>query len=217
MSETHLPTTEPAVTGDIVARAARYYRMTRYLIIAMLLGWGGWSIWDGFFKWPADSAKYDLINSDMIAAEKAGNQARKNELAEELKNYKKHTDLDIFLNKLFGVAFPPLALFMLWWTLHNSRGEIRLSGDTLTVPGHPPVTLDQLTELDRKLWDRKGIAWVNYQTADGKEGEFKLDDFVYERKPIDQIYDRILARFEPAGASGGDGDAGDGEAGDAAA
>jgi hypothetical protein len=207
MSETQTPAVENIVTGDIIARAAKYYRMTRYLIVAMLLGWGGWSIYDGFIKWPAESAKADLISADMIAAEKAGNFQRKAELAEELKKYSKHSDLDILLNKLFGVAFPPLALFMLWWTLHNSRGEIRLSGETLTVPGHPAVTLDQMTELETKLWDRKGIAWVKYQTPAGEEGEIKLDDFVYERTPIDQIYDRIKAKFQSGGEKAEDGEA----------
>ncbi len=197
MSETEAqPQITNVPTGDIVARAATYYRMTRFLIVAMLMGWGLWSVRDGFFKWPQEAAKHDLLFADMTAAEKKGDIQRKAELAEELKKVTKHSDLDILLNKIFGVVFPPLALFMLWYSLNNSRGEIRLAGDTLSVPGHPPVSLDQLTELDRKLWDRKGIARIKYQTPDGKDGEIKLDDFVYERKAIDQIYDRILAKFD---------------------
>jgi hypothetical protein len=208
-------TADAPPAADIVARAATYYRMTRYLIVAMLLGWGVWSIYDGFYKWPRDNRRYDEIASKMAEAQKAGRGDEQSKLAAELKNYKKHTDLDVNLNRLFGIVFPPLGIAMLAWSLYNSRGEIRLTtGDVLHAPGHPPVPLDNLSELERKLWDRKGIAFVKYEVPGSPPAQIRLDDFVYERKPIDAIYDRIVAKFEPPGptaeanATSGDGLAG---------
>jgi hypothetical protein len=56
------------------------------------------------------------------------------------------------------------------------------------------VNFDQIRRLDKKLWDRKGIAYVDYEVDGASElRRFRLDDFVYERKPTDQIYDRINA------------------------
>lgn len=77
----------------------------------------------------------------------------------------------------------------------------RVSADTLYVPGHPPIAISEITEIDNTLWERKGIAHVKYMTAAGKSGTFKLDDFVYERKPIDAIYDRIMAYHQPTAAT----------------
>jgi hypothetical protein len=82
-------------------------------------------------------------------------------------------------------------------TLHVSRGTYRLTGDTLEVPGHPPVRLGEITEIDSSKWDRKGIAYLRYQTAGRASGRMTLDDFVYEREPTDQIYDRAVAALNP--------------------
>ena len=41
------------------------------------------------------------------------------------------------------------------------------------------------------MWDRKGIAWIKYKTADGQTGEMRLDDFLYDRPPTDAIYERV--------------------------
>jgi hypothetical protein len=73
----------------------------------------------------------------------------------------------------------------------NSRGSIRLKEETLFVPGHKPVPLPMVESLDKRKWERKGIAWVNYRTENGKQGKLKLDDFVYEREPVDEIFKRI--------------------------
>ncbi|MGH7214109.1 MAG: hypothetical protein ACREIT_05040 [Tepidisphaeraceae bacterium] len=163
-------------THDIVARASREYRLKRYLMIALLVGWGLWSIYDGFHSWPA--MKRD--------AEAKGQKPP-------------HNDMSILFNKVLGVALPPLGLFMLGWALYHSRGEYRLTpDDTLHVPGHPPVPLSGTTELDKKLWDRKGIAFVNYELPDGKKGRLRLDDFIYERKPTDEIFNRIEQQLAPA-------------------
>ena len=76
--------------------------------------------------------------------------------------------------------------------LYISRGTIRLDGsDTLHAPGHPAVPVSTITEINDDLWERKGISYISYEGAEGTAGEIKLDDFVYERKPIDQIHDRL--------------------------
>ena len=89
------------------------------------------------------------------------------------------------------------------WSLYASRGEIVLGEDDhLAVPGHPPVPLGNVTAVDRGRWDRKGIALVDYTLDDGTPGTLRLDDFIYQRAPIDAIFDRVLAAVEtPAAAA----------------
>jgi hypothetical protein len=61
------------------------------------------------------------------------------------------------------------------------------------------VPLDAITELDKRLWDRKGIAMVSYELpGGGGSGTLKLDDFIYEREPTDEIYKRIEDYVAPS-------------------
>jgi hypothetical protein len=178
---------EPETLGPVVAKAGRYYRMARVLMTLLLLGYGAWSIYDGFVSWP----NWPITHPE-----------------EEPK-----TRMDILLNKVLGVVLPPLGLGVLFWAFYNSRGEYRLENGILHAPGHPAVPLEKIHSVDRELWDRKGIAYVVYDLTEaptqarGKagapvayrgvskaaRGTLKLDDFVYDRAPVDQIFKAIEA------------------------
>jgi len=177
MSTEAPPTNTPAPAppgGDIVARAGTYYRNTRYFLTIALVAFGLWYLRDGFFAWPA-------ANEKAIEQEKLEGKDPK----------PLHSDMDVFFNKVLGIILPPGALLLLGWAIYSSRGEIRLSNDVLTVPGHPSVPLLSIEAIDKQKWDRKGIALVSYRLDSGKFGKIKLDDFVYDRPPIDQIFERI--------------------------
>ena len=154
--------------GEVVARAATYYRVTRYIMVVVLFGYGIWSIRDGFFRYPRENAEAKAAGKDVLP----------------------HAALDVPFNQVIGVLLPPLSIFMLIYSLRRSRGEIRFDGQTLNAPGHPPVPLDAITAVDQRLWDRKGIAYVDYELPDRK-GRITLDDFIYERGPIDEMHKRI--------------------------
>jgi hypothetical protein len=162
---------KPLSQGPIVARYGQYYRNTRYLMFVLFMGFGIYCIYDGFYKYP-------LENDTAI---KRGQRPP-------------HGEYDAPLNKVLGCLLPPLAVFVLVRALHNSRGEVRLDGETLSIPGHPPIGLSAIRKIDKGLWDRKGIAYIEYESGEPPvRGTFKLDDFVYDRPPIDAIMERIDA------------------------
>ena len=97
-----------------------------------------------------------------------------------------HSESDILLQKRLAIGLPIVAIGFLIWALYNSRGAYRLVGNTLRVPGHPPLQLAEIEEIDRHKWDRKGIAYLKYATASGRKGRLRLDDFIYEREPTDK-------------------------------
>src|SRR4051812_45547230 len=167
-------TSQISSSQPLVARAATYYRMTRYIMVAVLLGYGLWSIRDGFFAWPKQVAEARAAGKDILP----------------------HSQMDIRFNQVLGVLLPPLSILMLVMSLRKSRGEIALTADTLTAPGHPAVPLDAITAVDQRLWDRKGIAYVDYELPDRK-GRITLDDFIYEREPIDEMHRRITNYLAP--------------------
>jgi hypothetical protein len=165
----------PAATenGPIVARAGQYYRITRYIMTFVLFLYGGWSIYDGFYSWP----RWPISHP----------------------NEKPKSDTDIMFNEVLGLALPPIGLALLIRSLYLSRGEYRLEDDVLYVPGHPPVPLDKIQKIDRELWDRKGIAFIDYQVVGAKAGTITLDDFLYDRPPTDEIFKKIEAVVVAAG------------------
>ena len=172
--------------NEIVARAGSYYRNARYLIVAMCFGAGLWFAYDGWVAWPAQRAQYEALPAEKQASAHAP-----------------HGDLDILLQKVLASVLVPLAPAFLIFTLYRSRGTYRLTpDDTLHVPGHPPVDAAHLLSIDKTLWERKGIAYVDYQIEGGAKGRLKLDDFVYQQAPTDQIVKRLDAYFEPEIAEG---------------
>jgi hypothetical protein len=170
--------TSPA--GPIVAKAGTYYRVTGLVMGLVMFVFGVLSVRDGFYKWP------EQTQQEVARGQKPS-----------------HNHLSILLNQVLGVVLPPAAIVLVAWRLYNSRGRVSLDQDTLQCPGQPPVPLDAITALDRSLWDRKGIAWVDYQLPSNQTGKIKLDDFTYEREPVDAIYDRI-ERHLAADAAPGD-------------
>jgi hypothetical protein len=177
--------------GDIVARAGRYYRNTRYLMFIMLVGMGGWFLYDGFVKYPRENELVKELQRRQLEAERVNDQATLDEVRPKLKEHTFHTDTSLLTQRLLGFALPPLGVALLIWALYNSRGEYRMSGTKLSVPGHPTIDLAEIKTVNNSLWDRKGIAYVAYETAQGQSGEIRLDDFIYDRPPTDRIYERI--------------------------
>jgi hypothetical protein len=192
-NQTEAVATEPTDAGPIVARAGRYYRVARYLMTFLLMTYGAWSIYDGFYSWPQWPQTHPRENP------------------------KSH--VDILLNQVLGVVLPPMGLAVLAWALYNSRGQYRLENGVVTIPGHPPVPLDKIQSVNREAWDRKGIAYVEYDLTDapvrtkstgpvsyegvrkGAQGTFKIDDFVYERDPTDKIFKAIESSLLKAASS----------------
>lgn len=107
--------------------------------------------------------------------------------------------IGLILNQVLAIVAPIAGVLLLFRWLHISRGEYRLENDVFHAPGHPPVPLDAFTEIDDSLWDKKGIAYVDYKLADGTEGTVKFDDFIYERNGIDDMYELIEQAVDAKG------------------
>jgi hypothetical protein len=181
MTTTATDTPDTHAAGEpIVAYAGTYYRVTRYIVSAVMIAMGAWFAYDGYVTYPRNNELHRLHVLDPVA---------------HPKDYSTHNASSIRLQKILGGALPAVGIGLLIWTLYNSRGEYRLAGDVLSVPGHPDVPLDQVTQIDKSNWDRKGIAHLDYALPTGQKGRLTLDDFVYDRPPTDRILETIEARL----------------------
>jgi hypothetical protein len=187
------PVDPPAPPTAIVARHGRYYRNARYIMALIMIGTGIWCAWNGYVTYPRD----DQAEIDAVFARARENLAPGEELSAEKKSELAagtklpHGRLSIWLNQVLAVILPPAAGVLLFWTHYNSRGAYRLAQGTLHVPGHPPVPLSAIRRLDKTRWERKGIAWIEYELPDGRTGRLRLDDFVYDQEPTDQIMKEV--------------------------
>ena len=183
----------PAASGDeIIATPDTGYRWKHLIVAVVLIGVGGWFAYDGWIKWPNQNRRIEQIQRDKDDAQAKNDTAKVEELAKQLGSLKKHTDTDILIQKLLAFSLPAFGLFWGVWTLRETRGFYRMRGNTLEVPGHPPITYDNIRKIDKRKWDRKGIAFLHYEVGTPPQpGILKLDDFAYERKGTDEMLARI--------------------------
>ena len=190
MTEVAEPSAVPSA-GPIVARAGRYYRNARYIMVLVGVVLGAYFLYDGYVGYPKKNTQIAAVETELNSTPKETQRWYELEaLQRKLGTPKSGTD--IALQKALGYLLPLASLAYLFYVLNKSRGELRLDGDVLSVPGHPAVPLSAVTSIDTRLWKKKGIAVVKYD-VNGTKGVITLDDFVYEQTATDAVYDRLLA------------------------
>ena len=190
MTTTPAKPVKPASGPEIVANPSGVYRLKQSAMAILLIGWGLWSVYDGYYNWPKQNQEIASLKEQIKHTPKEDTK-KLTELETSLGKLKEHTSLDITFNKVLGWALPPVGLLLLIRVFYVSRGQYRLRDDVLHIPGHPPVPLDAVRSIDKAKWDRKGIAYLNYQLLNGKAGRLKLDDYIYHRTPTDDILKHI--------------------------
>lgn len=190
----------PSSTIPVVARAGSYYRNTRYIMAILCVFGGLWFALDGWRNWPESNRMAEEVDAKLLHAQQSNDTEGIRKYSEEQKQYKRHSATDIKLQKILACALPPIGILILVWSLYKTRGVYRLEGTTLSIPGHPDIQLDDITKIDKQKWDRKGIVYLHYTTQNNQSGIIKLDDFLYDRPPTDEIFKRIEAYLLPATA-----------------
>jgi hypothetical protein len=195
------PRTEGAVesdpSGEIIARPDGRYRFKHMTMAVLLILGGCWFAYDGWINWPRQNALAQQWEAALSEAQNAPvkDPGRIETLVKDLKSVEKHNDANVLLQKVLACALPLMGIFWGAWTLSDTSGQYRMENETLEVPGHPPITTSDIRRIDKRRWDRKGIALIHYEHGDPPQsGVLKLDDFAYQRQPTDAI----LARIEQA-------------------
>jgi len=111
-------------------------------------------------------------------------------------------DQDIFQQFLMAGVTAPIGLFFLIQLALNRGRWIEVNEMTLTSSRGHHFELSQIVELNKKKWQKKGIAKIKYE-SEGRMRKLVLDDCNYERKTTNEILRHIEANIDHAKIVGG--------------
>ncbi len=176
---------------------------------ALFIGYAAYFLYDGFIGYPHQHA----IHQEYLEFAKANEGLEKAKLFEKWdedyadeKGYPHAKEAEkepgsILTQKIIGFSLIPVGLYGAWcfagalkrWVAAEDGG-IRDS-DGLFAPW------PAITKLDKKLWPKKGIAWVLYDDA-GITKRILLDDFKFDRNPTEQIVRAVEEKLTDAQIEG---------------
>lgn len=93
-----------------------------------------------------------------------------------------------------------LALAAAFFLLRTLRRSFAVDGEALYYFGGKRIPFSELTRLDLRKWDTKGLAFVDYQGASGS-GRVRLDGLTYggfkkeQGEPAEALMKRLRSRF----------------------
>ncbi len=190
---------------DIKANARKGYILKFLLIGLGALAFGGWHLKDALISYPGlrqhadeyiemrgpanENGDYMISDGDLQAtwaeyAEPRGMPITEPKLHDEIHNL-------ILYNYFIGGIFNAMGLWCLSVGLPAIGKWIAIKDGVLSNKRGSEIALSDITEIDKKRWEKKGIAKVSATTSDGKVQSFIIDDIQFEREPTDKIMAEI--------------------------
>jgi hypothetical protein len=168
----------------------------RFLLIgAVCFGFSLWSLYDGEYGYPRQrerALKYQEIKESGGGIADWEDFAKSQGWPTELPGEPKTEGEIQFQFIMAGIA----ALLAVWCftIVWRARGRwIELAGNKLTSSWGQSVNLPDVISINKKQWQKKGIARIHYQDG-ARRGRFVIDDFKYKREPTDKILREIESR-----------------------
>jgi hypothetical protein len=193
----------------IRADVSRGYLM-RLGLVGLFCAFGGaWFLYDGLVGYPAwreqgfAYEKFMQENADLEELERENKWkeiARENGWRERPLDEEKGKPISVeAINEQFyysgaaglaGIGFLSRFAFMF-------RRWIECDENHLRDKSGRETTYANITELNKKKWQNKGIAFVSYKTDAGTD-RIRIDDFYFQRDPTRQILRKVEANIDPA-------------------
>ncbi len=187
------------------------------IMTLMLLGFGVAFLYDGFVAYPREDAMFtayrDIVHRhtasdgkyDVSAIDAAWTQAAEDNgwpvVFSGDAPGRPHPGWDIPTQKVLGFICLPLGLVVGFGFVRQIGRWIEVDEQGLTASWGPKMVWSQIVRLDKSKWQGKGIAYLHYgdQTGDKR---LKLDDWEYEREPMQAIEAHVERHIDPQRISG---------------
>ena len=178
---------------NVEARISKQWRRRMLFMLFMLTGIGAWFLSDGYHYWPKEAerhAAYTQIVDTLVAsgdakdADSSSVQLTWQRYAKEAgykgsKVPKERTEAAIAEQRNIAWVLLLISALFALWVAWNHRLSVCASVDTITGTKGQQVQFDTITEIDRKKWKSKGIAYAVYKVGD-KKRRLTLDAHKFE-------------------------------------
>ena len=154
----------------------------------------GWFFFDGLYTWPFSNVRWEAHQKleqenrldDWLALAKSKNWS-------PTPPHKFYNAAAVRQQYYFGAAMLVLGFGMLaYWSNQKSR-TMKTDDEAVYTPSGVRVPFSAIVALDKKKWESKGLATVQYR-IDGRAGQFVLDDYKFNADATR----RILAEIDDA-------------------
>lgn len=182
------------------------YRWRRLAgLMVLCLGMGAWFLYDGFYVYPLHGEAY----GEYTRFEKEGRLADWPAYA-RTKGYpdgtqgppREHSQLDILFQRAAGSLLTPIGLVLLFQFLASFHRYVASDTSGLSTGPGRHVPYEAITSVNKRLWDRKGVAYIHYNHS-GTKGHITLDDWKFDKRAIHQILRDVESRIRPEQIEGG--------------
>ncbi|MDB4508351.1 hypothetical protein N9051_02080 [Akkermansiaceae bacterium] len=95
-----------------------------------------------------------------------------------------------------------LSVIALFYYLRTKKRMMKVDDDAFYSPDGARIPFDQMTTIDKRKWETKGLATITFTDESGQEAKAKVDGMVYgqfkeeEGAPAEVLFQRVLANFE---------------------
>ncbi len=174
------------------AKISKEWRERMTIILVLLAGSAGWFFYDGLVSYPKFNVKADAY-AELVEIYKADEAQLEDEWKKlalergwevdevpkkrknEAQQFKWGTGIAIFA-----------AIFLLWMLREMTRkivfDEEKFDGISILFPlisKIVPVEFSAVIGIDKRKWDKKGIAKIFYKTSAGTRNSVLVDDYKY--------------------------------------
>jgi hypothetical protein len=184
----------------IVCRSTPWYHKRRILMLALVWFFCAYFIYDWQIGYPE---KRDIAaRREALIAEKGETEGEAAFLALAKENDWKKPDHDsnYYAEKIAGeqpisaAVCGLVGLAMLYFYFRTSRGTLTADGESFTTHWGKRVPFASAFRIDRRKWEHKGLAYVYYKDAAGKEQRAIIDDLIFGG--AQKVLDRLQANFK---------------------
>ncbi len=169
--------------------------LLKFLIISIaLLGWTLYCLYDGLVAYPKELERSNAYHP-AIADIEDGELRNERWSASTTENNWKRLPLPDEPEKvrwsikeqfIMAAGCTLVALPLLIWYFRKKSSWLESDGKSLNSSWGGTFDYENVTSIDKKRWEKKGIAQIQYKDG-GEERQFKLDDLAYDRIVVDQI------------------------------
>jgi hypothetical protein len=177
------------------------YTLRFLLMGAAICGFSLWSLYDGLIKYPREQARalaYEKLLHDHKENEwdsVAIDNGWSNGIPQESKSEEEFRN-SVGMQYAMAILTAVIGLPMLLLALKSYGNWVESTDSGITSSWGESFNFDQVLQVDKKRWPKKGIAKVTYQDGDNTR-RFVLDDFKFERPTMDQILYELEQRIDP--------------------